>query len=127
VRAADRRGRHTGAVLAVVGAACLLAVTLWSSAPDRDDALTTSRDAQGANGSVLAVWNDLADSDAMGQGLLADILNEGVDEAEPAGDAEDIPEWLLHAVAGTLPPEEESAPVPESEDAPPADDIDEST
>jgi hypothetical protein len=128
LRPVHQRGRHTGAVLAVVAAAFLLAVSLWpSSAPDRDDGLATSGDSQRDSGSVLDVWNDLADSDAMGQALQADALNEGVDDAEPPGDAEDIPEWLLHAVAGTLATEEESAPAPEPDDAPATDEIDEST
>ena len=127
LRPRHQRGRHAGAVLAAIAAALLLAVTLWPSSPRPDEALATSRDAQRDNGSVLDVWNDLADSDAMGQNLLTNALHDAFDETDPADDSEDIPEWLLHAVAGTPATEEEAAPAPEPDDPPAADEIDEAT
>jgi hypothetical protein len=127
VRSARQRPRHSVAVLSVVAAFLLLA-SLWPSLSDRDDSLVKSGpESQRDKRSVLEVWNHLADSDAMGQGLLADALSEGAEEAEPAGDEEEIPEWLLHAVAGTLAPEEEAAPAPETDDAASTDEIDEAT
>jgi hypothetical protein len=125
LRPRHQRGRHAGAVLAAISAALLLAVTLWPSPPHPDEALATSRESQRDNGSVLDVWNDLADSDAMGQNLLTDALHDGFDETAPADSSEDIPDWLLDAVAGTPATEEEIVPASEPDDA--TDEIDETT
>jgi hypothetical protein len=114
-----------GAVLAVAAAVLLLIISLWpASEPVRDFELARPGDGTNSeNRSVLDVWNELADGDAMTQGLL----QEGIDENEAVVEADDIPDWLLHAVAGTVAPEEEASPGPAPDDAPPADEIDEAT
>lgn len=120
-RAAPQQRGRIGAVLAVVAVALLVVVLLRpDSSGVRDRSLAGSPDR-----SVLDVWSDLADSETVEQVAVADFGNEADDGA--AVEAEDIPDWLLHAVAGTLPPGDETPPGPAPDEAPPTDEIDEAT
>lgn len=126
-----QRAGRVGAVLAVAAVALLILVSLWpTSSGVRDQSLTgmASRN-QAADRSVLDVWSDLAGgeagNDAVDPGAIGDIGIDGGDDEAPVG--EEIPEWLLHAVAGTQSGDDDAAPGPAADESPPADEIDEAT
>ncbi len=129
--AAKDGGRHRAFVAAAVAAVAVVLIALaWPGAGDLERALVDNprhaddlTPAEQSAGSLLAVWSEMS-AGAAEEPESLDSADDPAAAGSPASDADELPEWLLHAVAeaqGAL--AEPSAP----SDDPADDELDEET